>query len=152
MATQNLPLSIPRPLVRLNQWTILLSVILTWITGLYWILLLPLLANLSGVLFKVNPIIKFGKRFLKKDPKSYIPEDAGQQRFNSTIAIACLALAFTGFALNVSWLAFSFSIMVAVASAVAILGFCVGCFIHFQLNQFKYRQRQKRFAKQIVKN
>ena len=25
--------SIPRPLVRANQWTIFLSVILTWITG-----------------------------------------------------------------------------------------------------------------------
>ena len=147
MTTQNVPLSIPRPLVRLNQWTILLSVILTWITGFYWILLLPLLANLSGVLFKVNPIIKIGRPFLKKDPKAYIPEDATQQRFNSTIAVTCLALAFVGNVIGVAWLAYTFSIMVAVASFVAILGFCVGCFIHFQINQFNYKRRQKKIAK-----
>lgn len=146
MTTQSKSLSVPRPLVRLNQWTILLSVILTWITGVYWILLLPLLANLSGVLFKVNPIIKFGRLFLKKGPKAYIPEDAQQQRFNSTIAVLCLTLAFIGFAANINWLAYTFSIMVAVASFVAILGFCVGCFIHFQISQYKYRRRQKKLA------
>lgn len=147
MNTSAKPLSIPRPLVRLNQWTILLSVILTWITGIYWILLLPFLANLSGVLLKVNPIIKFGRLFLKKDVKTYIPEDVEQQRFNSTIATICLGLAFVGYVANISWLAYAFSIMVAVASSVAILGFCVGCFIHFQLNQLKYRQQQKKLAK-----
>lgn len=147
MTTQTKPLSIPRPLVRLNQWTILLSVILTWITGFYWILLLPLVANLSGVVLKINPIIKFGQLFLKKDPKTYIPEDVEQQRFNSTIAVACLALAFIGFITGITWLAYAFSIMVGIASFVAILGFCVGCFIHFQLNQYKYRQQQKRLAK-----
>ncbi|MER1998389.1 MAG: DUF4395 domain-containing protein [Lysinibacillus sp.] len=147
MTSATKPLSIPRPLVRLNQWTILLSVILTWFTGIYWILLLPLLANLSGVILKVNPIIKIGRNFLKKDPQSYIPEDVDQQRFNSTIATACLTLAFTGFAAELSWLAYTFSIMVAIASFVAILGFCVGCFIHFQINQFNYRRRQRRLAK-----
>ena len=147
MTTQTKPLSIPRPLVRFNQWTILLSVILTWITGFYWILLLPLIANLSAVVLKINPIIKFGRLFLKKDPKTYIPEDIEQQRFNSTIAVACLALAFIGFITEITWLAYAFSIMVSIASFVAILGFCVGCFIHFQLNQYKYRQQQKRLAK-----
>jgi hypothetical protein len=138
------PVSIPRPLVRINQWTIFLSVVLTWVTGFYWILLLPLLANLSGVLFGLNPIIYFSKGFLKKDPSQYIPEDIGQQRFNSTIATSCLALGFLGYVLTINALAYTFTIMVAVASFVAILGFCVGCFIHFQLNQFKYRRTLKR--------
>lgn len=142
-----MPLSIPRPLVRLNQWTILLSVILTWITGFYWILLLPLLANLSGIVLKVNPIIKLGRPFLKKELKSYIPEDIEQQRFNSTIAVSCLALALIGYVTGVSVLAYVFSIMVAVASFVAILGFCVGCFIYFQINQYQYKRRQKKTVK-----
>jgi len=133
------PLSIPRPLVRVNQWTIFLSVAITWGTGFYWILLLPFLANLSGVLFGLNPIIYFSKGFLKKDHSQYIPEDIGQQRFNSTIATLCLALGFLGYVLKIPALAYTFTILVAVASFVAILGFCVGCFIHFQLNQFKYR-------------
>ena len=134
------PLSIPRPLVRVNQWIIFLSVVITWSTGFYWILLLPLVANLSGVLLRLNPIIYFSKRFLKKDPSQYIPEDVGQQRFNSTIATLCLVLGFLGYVLSINVLAYTFTIMVAVASFVAILGFCVGCFIHFQLNQFKYRR------------
>lgn len=62
----SLPHAIPRPLVRLNQWTILLSVILTWLTGFEWILAIPLVANLLGVLCNFNPIIRFGKLFLKK--------------------------------------------------------------------------------------
>ena len=138
------PVSIPRPLVRVNQWTIFMSVVLTWVTGFYWILLLPLIANLSGVLFGLNPIIYFSKGFLKKDPSQYIPEDVGQQRFNSTIATLCLALGFLGYVFSINALVYTFTIMVAVASFVAILGFCVGCFIHFQFNQFKYRRSLKR--------
>ncbi len=137
------PLSIPRPLVRVNQWTIFLSVAIPWGTGFYWILLLPFLANLSGVLFGLNPIIYFSKGFLKKDHSQYIPEDIGQQRFNSTIATLCLALGFLGYVLKIPALAYTFTILVAVASFVAILGFCVGCFIHFQLNQIKYRRSLK---------
>ena len=138
------PLSIPRPLVRVNQWTIFLSVVITWAAGFYWILLLPLIANLSGVLLGFNPIIYFSKGFLKKDPSGYIPEDVGQQRFNSTIATLCLTLGFLGYLLSVNALAYTFTAMVAVASFVAILGFCVGCFIHFQINQFKYRRSLNR--------
>lgn len=140
------PAFIPRPLVRLNQWTILLSVIIAWITGAYTLLLIPLIANFLGVVVKFNPIVRFGKVFLRKDPKSYIPEDATQQRFNSTIATVCLTLAFVGFQFGISWLGWAFSIMVAVASSVAILGFCVGCFIFFQINQFRYKLKQKEFA------
>ena len=43
--------SIPRPLVRANQWTIFLSVILTWISGQEWILAIPLVACLLGLYF-----------------------------------------------------------------------------------------------------
>ncbi len=43
---------IPRPLVRTNQTFIVLSVILAVITHFYWILLLPILAGLSGILFE----------------------------------------------------------------------------------------------------
>ena len=134
------PLSIPRPLVRVNQWTVFLSVILTWATGFYWILLLPLIANLCGVLFGINPIIYLSKGFLKKDHSQYIPEDVAQQRFNSVIATLCLTLGFLGYVFGINVLAYTFTVLVvAVASFVAILGFCIGCFIHFQLNQFKYR-------------
>ena len=137
------PISIPRPLVRVNQWTIFCAVVLTWITGQYWILAIPLLSNLLGIFTGFNPIMRFAKLFLKKDLKTYIPEDVQQQKFNSTIACICLAGGFIGFILGIPAIAYSFTIMVAVASFIAILGFCVGCFIHFQWKQFMYRRSLK---------
>ena len=139
------PLSIPRPLVRTNQWTIFLSVVLTWVTGQYVILLIPLISNVLGFTIGFNPIMRVAKLFLRTNPKDYMPEDAGQQRFNSSIASICLAGGFIGFGVGWSVVGYAFTIMVAVASFIAILGFCIGCFIHFQWNQYKYRRRQNSF-------
>jgi len=138
------PLSIPRPLVRTNQWVILLSVIFTWITGQAWLLAIPLVANSLGFFFGFNPIMRLAKLFLRKEPSVYIPEDAASQKFSSSIAIICLALALVGFTLGLPVLGYVFTIMVAIASSIAILGFCVGCFIFFQIKQFQYRQSLKR--------
>lgn len=137
------PISIPRPLVRVNQWVIFSSVILTWVTGAYWILAIPLVANLLGILTGFNPIMRFARLFLKKDMKAYIPEDVQQQKFNATIACICLAGGLIGFMFAWPVVAYSFTIMVAIASFVAILGFCVGCFIHFQWKQWVYRRSLK---------
>lgn len=138
------PQIIPRPLVRLNQWTILLSVILTWLTGISWILVIPLAANLLGVLVNVNPIIRCGRLFLKKAPSSYIPEDAQQQKFNASIASFCLAGGFITFLLKWQVIGYVFTGMVAIASSIAIAGFCIGCFLHFQLKQWQYRRSLKK--------
>lgn len=134
------PISIPRPLVRVNQWTIFSSVLLTWFTGQYWILAIPLVANLLGIFTGFNPIMRFAKLFLKKEISAYIPEDVQQQKFNATIACICLAGGMLGYATNQLIIAYIFTIMVAVASLIALLGFCVGCFIHFQWKQFQYRR------------
>jgi hypothetical protein len=132
--------SIPRPLVKTNQSVIVISVVLTWMSGLEWLLLVPFLSGLFGLLFGFNPIMEFAKLFLRKDPKSYIPEDWEQQQFNNKIAVSCLGLGFISFLLGWNTLAYVFTILVAVAAFVAILGFCVGCFIHFQWKQYKYRR------------
>ena len=136
--------SIPRPLVRVNQWTIFLSVLLTWVTGNAWILAIPLVANLLGFAVGFNPIMRFAKLFLTKESNKYIPEDAAQQRFNSSIATVCLAGGLVSFLAGWTVLGYVFTVMVAVASFVAILGFCVGCFIHFQVRQYLYRRSLKK--------
>lgn len=137
------PISIPRPLVRVNQWTIFLSVVFTWVTGQYWLLAIPLVANLLGILTGFNPIMRVGRIFLTKNLKSYIPEDFVQQKFNATIACICLAGGIVGFVMDIPAIAYSFTIMVALASFIAILGFCIGCFLHFQFKQFQYRRTLK---------
>lgn len=142
----NKPLSIPRPLVRTNQWVILLSVIFTWITGQAWLLAIPLVANSLGYFFGFNPVMRLAKLFLRKAPSAYTPEDAASQKFSSSIAIICLALGLIGFTLDLPAVGYVFTIMVAIASFIAILGFCVGCFIFFQIKQFQYRQSLKRVS------
>lgn len=137
------PQSIPRPLVRTNQWFIVISVLLSWITGLYWILLLPLIAGLLGIFANYNPVVQLAKSFLKKDPSQYVPEDAEQQKFNQTIACTLLFLGLVSFTLHWTVPAYIFTIMVALAAFIAILGFCIGCFIHYQWTQYKYRRSQR---------
>jgi Domain of unknown function (DUF4395) len=138
-----LPRSIPRPLVKTNQSVIVISVLLTWLTHNEWILLIPFLAGLSGILFGYNPIMQFAKVFLKKPMKSYIPEDWEQQQFNQKIAVFCLGAGFLSFLLGWSVVGYVFTIMVAAAAFIAILGFCIGCFILFQWKQFQYRRAQQ---------
>ncbi|WP_088066647.1 DUF4395 domain-containing protein [Gottfriedia luciferensis] len=132
--------TIPLPLVRTNQWTILLSVIITWVTGQYWFLLIPLLSGLSGLFFDFHPIMRLAKNFLKKEPSKYLQEDKAQQKFNQIIAVTCLSLSFIGAVTGWTPLFFVFTIMVALASFIAINGFCIGCYIHYQWNQYKYRK------------
>jgi len=133
--------SIPRPLVRTNQWVIVISVVLTWLSGSEWLLLVPLISGFLGLLVGFNPVMHFAKLFLRKDTKSYIPDDWEQQQFNQKISVLCLGIGFISFLTGWTTLGYVFTILVAVAAFVAILGFCVGCFIHFQWRQYKYRRK-----------
>ncbi|WP_156292123.1 DUF4395 domain-containing protein [Oceanobacillus salinisoli] len=135
--------SIPRPLVKTNQWFIVTSVLLTWFTGQFWILILPFLAGLSGIIFGKNPIIIFARRFLKKEQSQYIPEDWEQQAFNQKIAVIFLGAGFLSFVFGWYIVGYIFTVMVAIAAFVAILGFCIGCFILYQWKQYQYRRAQK---------
>jgi membrane associated rhomboid family serine protease len=132
--------SIPRPLVKTNQWVIVISVLLTWVSGQEWFLLLPFISGVLGLLYGFNPIMQIAKRFLKKKPEEYIPEDWEQQQFNQKIAVACLGIGFISFLVGWNTVGYVFTILVATAAFVAILGFCIGCFMLFQWKQYKYRK------------
>ncbi|MGM0791347.1 MAG: DUF4395 domain-containing protein [Bacillota bacterium] len=133
--------SIPRPLVRTNQWFIVISVVASWLTGQEWILAIPLIAGLMGLLFGFNPVMRAARTFLKKSPSSYIPEEWDQQQFNQVIAVVCLAGGLLSYAFRFTILGHLFTIMVALAAFVAILGFCIGCFIRFQLIRLRAKRR-----------
>lgn len=132
--------SIPQPLVRTNQWFIVISVISAWITGFEWILALPLAAGLSGLVFGFNPVMKIAKLFLQKSPQEYIPEDWEQQQFNQLIAVGCLTGGLISYSTGFIGLGHFFTVMVALAAFIAILGFCVGCFIRFQWRKLQSRR------------
>lgn len=134
------PNSIPRPLVRTNQWFIVLSVLVAWIATEHWVLLLPLIAGMMGLFFNFNPVMRLAKSFLRNPPSSYIPEDRDQQQFNQWIAVGCLLISILGFWFHWSIVAYAFSGLVLISAFIAICGFCIGCFIRFQL--LRYRQRR----------
>ncbi|WP_227397313.1 DUF4395 domain-containing protein [Jeotgalibacillus aurantiacus] len=133
-------LSIPRPLVRVNQFTIVLSVVAAWLTGIHALILIPLIAGLGGILFDFNPVMRGAKVFLKKPMNEYIPEDRDDQRFNQLIAVFFLGSGYFSFLMGWTIAGYAFTIMVVVAASVAIMGFCVGCFIRFQWKQWQYRR------------
>ncbi|WP_391118102.1 DUF4395 domain-containing protein [Psychrobacillus sp. L3] len=132
--------TIPKPLVTANQWTIILSVIIALSTQSAWILFIPLIANLSSLLTGVHPILIIVKRFLSKPANQYIQEEYTQLRFNQWLAVGFLLVASISFLLNWSILFNIATIMVGLAALIAILGFCIGCFVRFQYKQWKYRR------------
>lgn len=132
--------TIPRPMIRSNQWAIIFSVILFTITNQAWILLIPLLSGLSSLSFQVHPIMLISKQFLKKPLSSYIQEDILQQRFNQTLAVVMLAASYVSALFGFTFLSLVFAALVFLACSIAIGGFCIGCFIYFQISQYKYRR------------
>ncbi|SES30288.1 DUF4395 domain-containing protein [Psychrobacillus sp. OK032] len=133
--------TIPKPLVMANQWTIVLSVIVSLITQSAWILLIPLIANLASLLTGFHPILVIVKRFLSKPTNEYIQEDYAQLRFNQWLAVGFLFVASVSSLLNWTVLFNLATFMVGLAALIAILGFCIGCFVRFQYQQWNYRRK-----------
>lgn len=134
--------TLPKPLVMINQWTIVLSVIISLITQTAWILLIPLVANISSLLIGFHPILVVAKRFLSKPANQYIQEDYAQLRFNQWLAVSFLLVASISFLLNWSILFNTAAIMVGLAASIALAGFCIGCFVRFQFQQWNYRRKK----------
>lgn len=132
--------TIPRPLVRLNQTFVATSAILYLLTSHLVFLVLPIIIGLTSVLINYNPLFVIGKKFLKKPMFDYIQEDKAQQRFNQILALSMFSLAVMSSIINQMLLSYIFAIMVFLASTIALMGFCIGCFIHYQYHMWKYRR------------
>ncbi|WEG12006.1 DUF4395 domain-containing protein [Pullulanibacillus sp. KACC 23026] len=136
-------MGIPRPLVRTNQWFI----VITALAGVFitpFILILPFVIGVLTLIFKKNPIILLSKKFLKKPLASYIMEDKDQQLFNQWIATICLGLSLAFYALNIPVVGIIFSIMVILAAGIAIMGYCIGCTIRFRYKMWRYHRQEAR--------
>lgn len=132
--------TIPRPLVRMNQTFVATNAILYLLTSHLVFLVLPIIIGLTSVLINYNPLFVIGKKFLKKPMFDYIQEDKAQQRFNQILALSMFSLAFMSSIINQMLLSYIFAIMVFLASTIALMGFCIGCFIHYQYHMWKYRR------------
>ena len=134
--------TIPKPLVLANQWTIVISVVISLITQSAWILLIPLVSCLLSLFTGFNPVLAIVKKFLTKPANQYAQEDYDQLQFNQWLAVGFLLVATISFFMNWSILFNIATVMVGLAALVAIMGFCIGCFIRFQYQQWNYRRKK----------
>ncbi|MGL4820715.1 MAG: DUF4395 domain-containing protein [Bacilli bacterium] len=138
MNNQVLPNSIPQPAVRFNQWVILLSVITSLTFQEPTVLLVAIIPGVISLVFHFHPLIALRTHFLKKPLESYIPEDKASQRFNQWIATILLSLAYLAFYTTNVTVYVALALVVGGCSAVALLGFCIGCFVRYQLLKYKF--------------
>ncbi|WP_067729451.1 DUF4395 domain-containing protein [Oceanobacillus damuensis] len=132
-------MSIPKPLVQINQSFIVITVLLAFIIHPV-ILLLPFVNGLYTLITKSNPIIMSSRRFLKKPSNEYRQEDKDQQLFNQWIATICIGLSLIFFSLNYTIPAIIFSLMVLAASGIALMGYCIGCTIRYRYMMWRHKK------------
>ncbi|HWQ25767.1 MAG TPA: DUF4395 domain-containing protein [Chlorobaculum sp.] len=141
MSTSTSSPGIPLPIVKFNRWLLLGSISTAIviqqpiITSILFVLLFP------AVVFgrKASPIFLVGSKLFAEKNQSAPTEDAGLMRFNNSIALILLGgaqIAFIAGAPIAGWILSGF---VAVAAAVALSGFCFGCFLYYQFNLQRYR-------------
>lgn len=130
---------IPRPLVQVNR-TFLVVTITAGLLFHHAILLLPLVLGLVGLIFRRNPVILAGRPFLKKSLDHYHREDPSDQRFNQWIATTLVSMSLAAFAVGFPVAGYLFGGLVILAAGIALMGFCVGCYIHFQYRQWQYQR------------
>ena len=84
--------------------------------------------------------MRMGRKFLKKDAGDYIPEDWEQQQFNQKLAVFFLAGGLFSFWAGWDAAGYAFTAMVGLSAFIAILGFCIGCFMLFQWKRFVHQR------------
>lgn len=139
---------IPMPVVKLNRWILLLGILAALVgrqplitTLLFVMLLLPLIRGPRWSL-----PARIAKWFFGTGLAASECEDARLARFNNAIAMALLFLAQLAFLFGVPLLGWILALMVALAATVALMGYCVGCFLFFQYNQLRFKLEKYRQA------
>ena len=132
---------IPLPIVKLNRVVLLVGIaaaialqlpIVT--TVLFFIILLAVIYGKKG-----SFIFFIGSRLFAKQNLTAEKEDPKLMRFNNSIAAILLGGAQIAFLLGAPLAGWILSGFVAVAAAIALAGFCFGCFLFFQFNMQKFK-------------
>jgi hypothetical protein len=132
---------VPFPIVTLNRAVLTVGVLVALLTQQIWIITILFLIILPTTLFgkRFSLVYYIGNILFKKQIQNSQYEDAGLQRFNNTIATTLLGFSQISFLAGQSILGWIFASMVMLASGVALLGFCIGCFLYYQFKIQRYR-------------
>ena len=125
---------IPMPIVRLNRATLVVGVVVAFLLQAPIIIAALFLLIAPAAIWgrRASLVFKIGSRLFAKQNATADQEDPRLQRFNNTIAMLMLGGASVAFLLGASTIGWILSFGVAAAALVALLGFCVGCFLYFQ--------------------
>ena len=132
---------VPLPIVRLNRWTLVVGILAGFVlqqplvTAALFAMLLP--AVLLGQRYSL--IFQVGKRLFARQFATAEREDRRLQRFNNSIATILLGGAQVAFLLGAPVVGWALALMVAGAAAIALAGFCIGCFFYYQFKLQRYR-------------
>lgn len=126
---------IPMPIVRLNRIVLVGGIVAAILLNAPWITTILFVMILPAVLFgrRASPLYALGRRALARQIVGADQEDQQLMRFNNSIALILLGAAQVAFLLGATTAGFVLAGMVAVAALVALLGFCLGCFLYLQL-------------------
>ena len=136
---------IPSPIVKLNRWFLVLGVVGGLLLQEPLFTTVLFIVMLSAVAFgrRGSLIFQVGKRLLAERNAAAQREDEVEDprlmRFNNTIAAVVLGGAQLAFLFGQNVVGWALSLAVAVAAGVALAGFCVGCFLYFQLKMYRHR-------------
>ncbi len=132
---------IPLPIVLLNRWTLLLGVIAAVVlqqplitTALFLILGSAALFGSRGSL-----IYQIGSRVFARWNATAETEDRRLMRFNNSLATIFLGIAQIAFLAHAPLVGWIFSSFAALAAAVALAGFCVGCYLYLRFNIARFQ-------------
>ena len=132
---------IPLPIVKLNRVVLLTGITAAIIFQQPVITTVLFFIILSAVIFgpKGSLIFLIGSRVFAKQNVHAKTEDPKLMRFNNSIAAILLGGAQIAFLFSASLAGWILSGMVAVAAAIALAGFCFGCFLFYQFNLQRFR-------------
>lgn len=127
---------IPIPFLRANQTGIVALVIIAVIARQPLFIDVLWFIQVLGLLFgiKANLFIQITRPFLKKGISQAKTESRELSRFNNFLAVIFLTISLLFFASG--WILAGYLVagLLAVVAFIAICGYCVGCFLYFQLN------------------
>ncbi len=135
---------IPVTLVKANQTMLVGLTILSILLQSSLLLGLTVAIVYGSLLFgqKANPAMLFITKVIKKDLSNDDKEAVVLQRFNQTIAAVLLTI---GFLLSIIWSHWGVWVpvgMVTIAASIALMGFCVGCYMYYQYKKISHERRK----------
>ena len=141
MSKEHTTEAIPLPIVRFNRAILLGGIVAAIMLGQPIITTILFLLILPAVLYgrQASLIFLAGSKLFAQQIKNSESESAALMRFNNSIAAILLGSAQIAFLFGAPLAGWILSGIVAVAAAVALCGFCFGCFLFYQFNLQRYR-------------